>query len=194
MKPPEVRLNVGSSFRRITPPPSSSSGGTLHFSLQQLNAAGDRLVLSVPKSQLDVLGYSGAEADAQENPAQSEQGWEMLKDAKPAAKFLRPPERVLNGDFLRKLAAKMRHGDETYRICENELKNTGDDALDYLIPEFPEFTEKEKATIAAAEAMIKSASKPAQTGSVPVIVSKAEPRSNEMEVEDVEDDDDDDDE
>jgi len=192
MKPPEVRLNVGSSFRRITPPPPSFSGGALHFSLQQMNSTGDRLVLSVPKLQLDVLGYSGAEADAQENPIQSDQGWEMLKDAKPATKYLRPPESVLNGDFLRKLAAKMRHGDETYRICENELKNTGDDALDYLIPEFPEFTEKEKATIAAAEAMLRSESKP-ESESVPMIVSTAEPRSNEMVVEDVEDDDDDDD-
>jgi len=52
------------------------------------------------------------------------------------AQFLRPPERVLNGDLNRKLNLHMRNSDEMVRICLDEA-NYGAYALDHLIPNLP---------------------------------------------------------
>jgi hypothetical protein len=52
------------------------------------------------------------------------------------AQFLRPTPRIVSGDFLRKLNAALRSGDEVLRICADESGNTVD-PLDHLVPLLP---------------------------------------------------------
>jgi hypothetical protein len=77
------------------------------------------------------------------------------------AQFLRPTQRIVAGDFLRKLNAALRSGDEILRICADESGNTVD-PLDHLVPLLPQSqpkiakpqtaAQKKKALAAAAAA------------------------------------------
>lgn len=80
------------------------------------------------------------------------------------AQFLRPTPRIVSGDFLRKLNAALRSGDEVLRICADESGNTVD-PLDHLVPLLPlshpktakPLTAAQKKAAAAAAAAVAAA-------------------------------------
>ena len=158
IKPATVRLDIGSSFRSPVPTPSL---GIAWFDDKRLRF-GSGGELSAPVPQTDMLsawagprhaGQGGSTVNAkkalQDMGAAEDDDDETLSggmsgSAAAAAaggslfsQFLRPPERVVTGEFHRKLSTTLKHGDELVRICNDDVNYTVD-ALEHLVPVLPE--------------------------------------------------------